>query len=137
MKNRKSEAPKVEVKLPLEAVTAIMNGAFTECADLVCIDMTQVPDGTPAEKWAAQRLLDGEAVRFYARETPPGTTDAKCWDVTLEMLRSGVRHYLTAGLWFLLEGDTLDAEFLEPTDAIPILLLAIFGGPGDGREDGR
>ena len=98
-------------------------------------EIALIPQGVPAGEWAAKQILAGEAVRFYATETPPGTPDPRCWDVTLEKLRAGVWRYLTAGLWFLLDDGVLDAELLEPEDTVPIIVFAMFEDGSAGKEE--
>lgn len=129
MNDRKKEAPQVDVKLPLETVEAILNFGIAELAGFVCIDKSQVPDNVPFGEWAAQRLLSGKSVRFYDSDAPAGTKNAWYCDMTMEMLLDGVKTYLDAGLMFLLDDDgTLDAEFIEAADSIPILSMAMLGG---------
>lgn len=129
MNDRKNEAPQVDVKLPLETVAAILNFGVAELAGFVFIDKSQVPDSAPFGEWAAQRLLSGKSVRFYDSDAPAGTKNARYCDMTMEMLLDGVKTYLDAGLMFLLDEDgTLDAEFIEAMDSIPILSMAMLGG---------
>lgn len=132
MKNKRSVEPPVDMKMPLEAVAAIMNGAMTELDTIIRIDDSKCPQGVPVGQWAAQQLVDGKAVRVY--DVSYGAASGKYWNVTLEMLRSGLQEYLTAGMMFLLDGDTLDAEALEPDDSIPIIALGVFGTPAEIEE---
>ena len=136
MKSTKNVEPPADMKMPLEAVTAIMNGAMTELADFIHIDDTKRPQDVPVGQWAAQQLIDGKAVRVYDNDTAHSPSGVKYWDVTLEMLRAGVQKYLTAGMMFLLDGDTLDAEALEPGDSVPIIALGVFGTPAETEEGG-
>lgn len=126
---KEKNIPQVDMKLPLEAVKVIMDGAATVMTEFIRIDDAQRPQDVPLGQWAAQKLMDGEPIRAYDTETPE-----KYWDVTLEMLRAGILKYLEAGLWFLLDGDTLDAEALEPDDIIPIFALGVFGTPACMKE---
>lgn len=128
MEKEKQAIPQ-DMKLPLDAVKVIMDGIATELTEFIRIDDSQRPQDVPLGQWAAQRLIDGESVRAYDTEKPIGTPGAKYWDITLEMILAGVQKYLTAGMMFLLDGDTLDAEALEPGDAIPIVSLGVFGTP--------
>lgn len=132
MKNKRSVEPPVDMKMPLEAVAAIMNGAMTELDTIIRIDDSKCPQGVPVGQWAAQQLVDGKAVRVY--DVSYGAASGKYWNVTLEMLRSGLQEYLTAGMMFLLDGDTLDAEALEPDDSIPIIALGVFCTPAEIEE---
>lgn len=135
MSDNEKAVPVEKVVLTAEAVTDIMSSVFSECSEFVCVDTALIPQGVPAGEWAAKQILAGEAVRFYATETPPGTPDPRCWDVTLEKLRAGVWRYLTAGLWFLLDDGVLDAELLEPEDTVPIIVFAMFEDGSAGKEE--
>ena len=125
--NRKKNLDNIHVKLPLDAVAVIMNAVATDMTQFIRFDDSQFLQDATVGEGAAKLLLSGEAVRLYDSDSAPGDPNAKYWDVTLEMLQVGVIRYLRAGVWFLLDGDTLDSESLEPFDAIPILMLAIFG----------
>ena len=127
MKDRKNKVPQAEMKMPLEAVTAIMDGAVTELSRFIVIDDTKRPQDVPVGEWAAQQLIHGKTLR--ARHVSFGAKSGKYWDVTLEKIRNGVLEYLTAGMEFLLDGDTLDAEALEPRDSVFIISLGVFGAP--------
>lgn len=129
MNDKKNEAPQVDVKLPVETVAAILNFGVAELAGFIYIDKSQVPDSARFGEWAAQQLLSGKSVRFYDSDAPAGTKNARYCDMTMEMLLDGVKTYLDAGLMFLLDDDgTLDAEFIEAMDSIPILSMAMLGG---------
>lgn len=131
MKDGKNETPQADMKMPLEAVAVIMNGAATELSEFIRIDDAGRPADVPVGLWAAQRIVDGKAVRVYDKDTADSHACAKYWDVTLESLRAGVQKYLEAGMTFLLDGDTLDAEALEPGDSVPIIALGVFGTPAE------
>lgn len=125
MNDKKNEAPQVDVKLPLETVAAILNFGVAELVGFIYIDKSQVPDSAPFGEWAAQRLLSGKSVRFYDSDAPA----VRYCDMTMEMLLDGVKTYLDAGFMFLLDDDgTLDAEFIEAADSVPILSMAMLGG---------
>ena len=131
MKDGKNEIPQADMKMPLEAITVIMNGAATELSEFIRIDDAGRPADVPVGLWAARRIVDGKAVRVYDKDTAGSPAGAKYWDVTLESLRAGVQKYLDAGMTFLLDGDTLDAEALEPGDSVPIIALGVFGTPAE------
>ena len=131
MKDGKNETPQADMKMPLEAVAVIMNGAVTELSEFIRIDDAGRPADVPVGLWAARQIVDGKAVRVYDKDTADRPAGAKYWDVTLESLRAGVQKYMTAGMMFLLDGDTLDAEALEPGDSVPIIALGMFGTPAE------
>lgn len=131
MKDGKNETPQADMKMPLEAVAVIMNGAVTELSEFIRIDDAGRPADVPVGLWAARRIVDGKAVRVYDKDTAGSPAGAKYWDVTLESLRAGVQKYMTAGMTFLLDGDTLDAEALDPGDSVPIIVLGVFGTPAE------
>lgn len=132
--NRK-DLENVQIKLPIETIAAIMDFGIAELSVITRIETDPVPAGVSLGELAAQQLIAGEAVRLYEYGDLPGAPAVKCHSLTLRKLMDGVRRYLEAGFWFLLEDDgTLNAEFLEPDDTVPILTMAMIALDPDEKD---